>query len=63
MRLLEVHTCPVWQEQDGSRSIGMEPRDDHPPVVGWCNVLVLTIGRRKLRLLAVDTEGDTDATE
>ena len=56
MRLLEVHTVPVWEEDDGSVSYGMEERDPHPPVVGWANILVLTIGKRKFKLLAVDYE-------
>lgn len=52
LRVLEVHTCPVWEDADGSRRPGMEPEDDHPPVVRWCNVLVLTIDGDEHRLLA-----------
>lgn len=43
MRMLEVHTCPLWQEADGSRTVGLAERPDHPPVVGWCNMALIII--------------------
>lgn len=57
MKLLEIHTVPVWQEDDGSLTYGMEERNPHPPVVGWANVLVLTLFGRTIRLLSID-EGE-----
>lgn len=56
VKLMAVHTCPVWQEPDGARTIGMERRENPPPVVGWCNVLSIRIARRRYLLLAVDVE-------
>lgn len=44
MTLLAVHTVPLWQEDDGSRTLGIKPRADHPPVVGWCNLARIRIG-------------------
>lgn len=41
--MLEIHTCPVWQFASGIRIPGFYPMDDHPPVVGWCNVAVIAI--------------------
>jgi hypothetical protein len=58
VKLLRVHVCPVWQEQDGSRRPGIDPDPDHPPVVGWCNVLVIRLGADVRRLLAVHYRSD-----
>lgn len=44
MRLVAVHTVPLWQETDGSRTLGVAPREDHPPVVGWANAARIRIG-------------------
>lgn len=57
MRVLEVHTCPLWEDEDGSRRVGMEPEEDHPPVVGWVNVLVVDVDGDP-RLLLVGAEAD-----
>lgn len=56
MNLLAVHTCPVWEEDDGSLSIGIEPREDHPPVIGWCNVLKVELAGEYHLLWAVEYE-------
>ena len=56
MRLRELHVCPVWEEPDGVRRPGLYPEDDHPPVVGWCNVLVIDINGEQHHLLAVHYE-------
>lgn len=42
-RMSEVHTVPLWEEDDGSLTLGMEHRLDHPRVVGWCNVALITV--------------------
>jgi hypothetical protein len=44
MRMLAVHTAPLWQEANGQRTIGLEYRPNHPPVVGWCNTALIAIG-------------------
>lgn len=55
MKMLEVQTCPLWEDSDGSRRPGLEYEPDHPPVVGWVNVAVITIdGRPRLVLLTLD---------
>ena len=56
MKLLEVHTCPLWLMPDGSQKVGMEPYplDGEPDVIGWVNVLVLRLGGRVHKLLAVE---------
>ncbi len=44
MKALAVHTVPLWEEEDdGTRRLGMEGEDPHPPVVGWCNVMLIEI--------------------
>jgi hypothetical protein len=58
VKLAAVHTCPVWEEADGTRRPGFDEEPDHPPVVGWCNVLVIDLNGERRRLLAVHTEGD-----
>ncbi len=50
IRLEAVETCPLWEDGDGARTVAYE-RQDHPPVVGWCNVAVVTIGGKRHRLL------------
>ena len=59
MRFLAVHTCPLWQEPDGDRTIGLSVREDHPHVVGWVNVGMIRIGGEvRLFLLTRDaTDG------
>jgi hypothetical protein len=52
MKLKAVHTCPVWEQPDGSYAIGIDEDRNHGPVVGWCNVMVIDFGGRELRLLA-----------
>lgn len=59
MKLHAIHTCPVWAGQPGPYRIGMEPTYEQPIVVGWCNVLHLTIQGEEHYLLAVDYEDDT----
>lgn len=55
MRMLEVHTCPLWQESDGTRTLGLFERPDHPPVVGWCNAALIVIhGQSRWFVLALD---------
>jgi hypothetical protein len=60
MKLLAIHTVPVWEEADGSFTYGMEPRDPHPPVIGWANVLVLNLAGRTFKLLATAPEGENE---
>lgn len=61
MKALTVHTCPVWEDDDGSRRPGFTPEDDHPPVVGWCNVLVAEIaGEQHAFLLVYEDRDDSD---
>jgi hypothetical protein len=43
MRLLAIHTAPVWQEHNGQRTVGIEHRPNHPPVVGWCNAALIVL--------------------
>lgn len=57
MTLLAVHTVPLWQEDDGSLTLGIEPRADYriPPVVAWCNVARIYLdGELRWFLLALD---------
>lgn len=51
MKLLAVHTCPLWEDEDGERRPGMDPEDDQPPVVGWCNVGIIELNGRSYRFL------------
>jgi hypothetical protein len=43
VRLLGLHVCPLWEEQDGARRVGMSYEPDHPRVVGWVNVAAVRI--------------------
>jgi hypothetical protein len=55
VKALAIHTCPLWEESDGSRRVGMHEENPHPPVVGWVNVMAAEIaGRRYLLLLTKD---------
>lgn len=55
MRLLALHTCPLWQETDGMRTVGMYERPNDPPVVGWCNTALIEVdGRSRWFLLTLD---------
>lgn len=57
MRLLVVATCPLWAEEDGSRTLGLYERPDHPPVVGWCNAAQISIeGEERWFLLTLDAD-------
>ena len=59
MKLLAVHTCPVWELPDGSQKIGMsewQGKWRNAPVVGWVNVLVLRLFGHEYKLLAADCE-------
>lgn len=59
MSAIVVHTCPLWEEADGTRRIGMEYEEHHPPVVGWVNVLEVKIGgETHLLLLGNDVTED-----
>jgi hypothetical protein len=59
MRLLEIHTVPLWEEADGTRTLGMRERQNHPPVVGWCNTALLSInGELRWFLLTLDALAD-----
>lgn len=44
MKMLALHTVPLWQEEDGGLTLGMCHRPNHPPVVGWCNAALIRIG-------------------
>lgn len=57
MRGVVVHTCPLWEEEDGTRRIGMEYEENPPPVVGWVNVLEVKIGG-ETHLLLLGAEAD-----
>lgn len=55
MRMLELHVVPLWQEEDGTRTLGLLERPDHPPVVGWCaTALIIIQGRSRWFLLMTD---------
>lgn len=55
MRMLAVHTAPLWQEADGQRTIGLDYRANHPPIVGWCNAaLILLNGQSRWFVLTLD---------
>lgn len=46
MRLVAVHTCPLWEDlETGERRVAMEP--DVPPtrgrLVGWCNAMKVRV--------------------
>lgn len=56
MKLQSIHTCPVWEEPNGSRRPGFDPDDAHPPVVGWCNVAVIDFDGEPRRFLLVHYE-------
>lgn len=51
MRLLEIHTCPLWEDERGNRIIGMHHDPRHPTVVGWVNVIVVSIDGKDYALL------------
>lgn len=51
LRMIEVATCPLWENADGTRRPGLSYEPEHPPVVGWCNVAVMDIGGELHRLL------------
>lgn len=44
MKMLAIHTVPLWEERDGSLTLGVKQRVDHPPVVGWCNLARIRLG-------------------
>jgi hypothetical protein len=57
MKLLAVHTVPLWQEDDGTLTLGMDHREDHPEVVGWCNTARIVInGEARWFLLTLDAD-------
>jgi hypothetical protein len=51
LRLLAVHTCPLWEQHDGQRRVGLEGAPDHPPVVGWVSVMEVELRGERHRLL------------
>lgn len=53
MRSIAVHTCPLWKAADGSRRPGMseEPDPPQPRLVGWVNVMMLSLGGVEFKLL------------
>ncbi len=52
MKAHAVHTCPLWEDRHSRRRPGMTCTTPTPRVVGWCNVLDVTIhGKRYLLLL------------
>lgn len=56
MRLLAIHTCPLWELPDGRQKVGLHEWQGEwvgAPVVGWVNVLVLRILGHEYRLLSV----------
>jgi hypothetical protein len=57
LRILEIHTVPIWEEPDGSLSLGFEERNPHPPVVGWSNAALIVVnGEARWFLLTLDVE-------
>jgi hypothetical protein len=54
VKALAIHTCPLWEEPDGSRRVGMHEENPHPPVVGWVNVMAAEIAGRRYLLLTKD---------
>jgi hypothetical protein len=56
MRLLAVHTVPVWDEHGNVHVCGpdeVRPDLEHR-VIGWANLLVMDIEGEQHTLLAVD---------
>lgn len=53
IRCFEVHTCPLWQNPDGTLTIGMHEVRENPVVVGWVNVGVYEISGVRYELLLV----------
>ncbi len=52
LKMRAVHTCPLWEDPDGRRRPGLAEEPDHPPVVGWVNVMDVDVaGERHLLLL------------
>ena len=49
--MIAVHTCPLWEGPDGTRRPGVAAESNHPPVVGWVNVMEVEISGRRHRLL------------
>lgn len=49
--LESIDTVPVWEESDGTLTYGLEPRDPHPPVVGWANVATIELDGCKYQIL------------
>jgi hypothetical protein len=55
MRMLEVHTAPIWQEGNGTRTVGITERREHGPVVGWVNVAkIILLGEIRWLILTKD---------
>lgn len=54
MKLVAIHTVPIWRERDGSLSLGLKERKHHPPVVGWCNMARIRIGTEVRWFLLTD---------
>jgi hypothetical protein len=55
--LLAIHVAPLWQERDGSLTVGLEQRGDHPAVVGWVNAAYIRInGEPRWFLLTMDID-------
>jgi hypothetical protein len=52
LKAVAVHTVPVYREKDGELRYGLEPEDDHPPVVGWANVHEVEIDGERMFFLA-----------
>jgi hypothetical protein len=62
MRLLQVDVCPIWEEDDGSRTVGMHERPNHPDVVGWCAVSTIKLSGETYTVL-LNLEAFKDALD
>ena len=60
MKLIAVHTVPVWQDETGELTYGLYENSDHPPVIGWANVLEVKAEGETFHLLALDEVKDGD---
>ncbi len=56
MKAIAIHTCPLWEEPDGSRRPGLRPESLQLPVVGWVNVMDAEIAGRRCMLLLTKSE-------
>ncbi len=55
MRMLAVHTVPMWEHPNGQRTIGLNERPYYLPTVGWVNAAHIDVdGEARWFLLTLD---------